>query len=331
MCPNEWYVGATRGIDHLIIVGSTSYPPWITGHPPHGVRLHGNLPDLTSYCKSKSKNKTTPTDLVKHLQHDTVLELQRLLDNILLKVDQKGTSVDINTVIAGDTVEEVSDITGIAITALYEHSITGSTSSIYECLETANRLPPGADTASGTPEDYLILANHYESYQSGYINRITQITSHDWLDQDQVDTCFDNIELHVTAEDILGFEVELATDYQSHFGEISVKGRIDCMTTDTIWEFKCVRDLTVEHFLQLAVYIWMSTRLKMKQKIGGVLNIRTGQCYRLVNNPLVINKIMDTLFEAKFKPGHVSTREEFLASCQQLDPPEETDLDECML
>jgi hypothetical protein len=248
-----------------------------------------------------------------------------------LKVDQKGTSVDINTVIAGDTVEEVSDITGIAITALYEHSITGSTSSIYECLETANRLPPGADTASGTPEDYLILANHYESYQSGYINRITQITSHDWLDQDQVDTCFDNIELHVTAEDILGFEVELATDYQSHFGEISVKGRIDCMTTDTIWEFKCVRDLTVEHFLQLAVYIWMSTRLKMKQKIGGVLNIRTGQCYRLVNNPLVINKIMDTLFEAKFKPGHVSTREEFLASCQQLDPPEETDLDECML
>lgn len=331
LCPNEWYVGATRGIDHLVIVGNKAYPPWITGHPPNAVRLHGNLPDLSIYCKSRSKNKTTPTDLVKHLSNDTVQELQRLLDGLLIKSPVSGINVDINTVISGDTVEEVSDITGIGITALYEHFITGSVSSIYECLETVGRLTFSIDPDSESPSDYLILANHYESYQSGYINRVMQIKNYDWLDQEQVDGCFDNIELHISAEDIRGFEIEVVTDYQTQFGEVTVKGRIDCIASDTVWEFKCVRELTLEHFLQLVVYSWMCYRLKMKQRSVGILNIRTGKCYMLSKNPELVTKIMDKLFEAKFKPGHVSTREEFLLSCQQLDPAKGDELDECML
>jgi hypothetical protein len=44
-------------------------------------------------------------------------------------------------------------------------------------------------------------------------------------------------------------------------------GRMDCMDRDTIWEFKCTRDLESDHFIQLAIYALLNENLR-KHRIG---------------------------------------------------------------
>jgi hypothetical protein len=87
-----------------------------------------------------------------------------------------------------------------------------------------------------------------------------------------ISICHKNIDKEIPkeiAENSI-FEIELGKKFDiSAFYEfehpiykkIKLRGRIDCITPDTIWEFKCVDILSIEHMIQLVLYCWIWQQL----------------------------------------------------------------------
>ena len=62
--------------------------------------------------------------------------------------------------------------------------------------------------------------------------------------------------------------------------------RTDLDTDTSIWEMKCTSHISIEHKLQLVIYLWLyhmtlpvSVREK-KMKTGFLFNIKTNECFR---------------------------------------------------
>ena len=112
------------------------------------------------------------------------------------------------------------------------------------------------------PKDFLIIGNLYLALSNKLHAKVAQIKQYDWLDLNMVFKCHSNMDIILDTE--IKFEVPIISDESSNsfiyehdeFGKIYVSGRIDAMDSDTIWEFKCVDNLTLEHKLQLIIYAW---------------------------------------------------------------------------
>jgi hypothetical protein len=113
-------------------------------------------------------------------------------------------------------------------------------------------------------------------------------------------------------------------DY-NEYGVIQLSGRIDAFHASPdasqtskkhLYEIKCVDALTLEHFLQLAVYAWMdmeSSTDDVGKTIYKLLNLKTGEVYRLDTRKRdKINDIMLILFKNKFGESKRMTNQEFL-------------------
>lgn len=142
--------------------------------------------------------------------------------------------------------------------------------------------------------NWLLLGNIYICANEGYNYKLKQITEYDWLTQQMISMCHKNIIQHIPPETGAQsvFELELGSqiDYSNNslsslsfkfqhdkYGVIKLKGRVDCVTPDAVWEFKCVDSLTLESRLQLAIYAWIwkrqmaepdVIRIKLAEKIN---------------------------------------------------------------
>jgi hypothetical protein len=88
---------------------------------------------------------------------------------------------------------------------------------------------------------------------------MNQIITYDWMDDELFDEAVDRLELVINKN--AKFEVEIYNP-EPKMGKVIV-GRVDCLDTDTIWEFKCTRDLDSEHFIQLAIYALLNENMKI--------------------------------------------------------------------
>jgi hypothetical protein len=79
------------------------------------------------------------------------------------------------------------------------------------------------------------------------------------MDDELFDEAVDRLELVINKN--AKFEVEIYNP-EPKVGKVIV-GRVDCIDNDTIWEFKCTRDLDSEHFIQLAVYALLNENMKI--------------------------------------------------------------------
>ena len=46
---------------------------------------------------------------------------------------------------------------------------------------------------------------------------------------------------------------------------LTLKGLIDIETENTVWEIKCVQNLTDEHFIQLGIYAWLYEKQNLRK------------------------------------------------------------------
>lgn len=120
---------------------------------------------------------------------------------------------------------------------------------------------------------WLLLGNIFICANDGYNYKLKQITQYDWITQDMISVCHKNIRTHIpqdkTSRGI--FEMELGCSFDGAnafyemehqiYGKIQLRGRVDCITDDTIWEFKCMESLNLESMLQLAIYAWIWKRI----------------------------------------------------------------------
>jgi hypothetical protein len=106
--------------------------------------------------------------------------------------------------------------------------------------------------------DLLKLATIYSAFSSGYYYKIKQIQKYDWMEDVKLDDAVDRLELVINKN--ARFEVEVSNP-ELKVGKVIV-GRMDCMDGDTIWEFKCTRELDSDHFIQLAIYALLNENMR---------------------------------------------------------------------
>lgn len=125
---------------------------------------------------------------------------------------------------------------------------------------------PSADNSC---EYFLELAALYLAgacpSSKGYISKVIQIKSFDWLAPSQAHSCLQVLSDAVSdSSDGAYFEYGLQEVFSWMPGNKAVEllGVVDILTPTVLWEVKCVSQLSDVHFLQLAVYAWLWKRTK---------------------------------------------------------------------
>jgi hypothetical protein len=310
ICPNEIYVALTRGSEQLTVMHNRSndFLPFL------------DKDKLSKYCDMDTMSllkqpsyqlmdiKTmSPTDLLRHLPSDLVDECYDCLDVERLRPAGETIEIEGKTrqqyTETTEGFELVSDLTGIAIPALYELEETGEIQLLgrmqlrHEVEESGNQLCKenkkvdhyeydnnlrcieaelaGLRRDFESPEPLLRLANMWNRFSTGLLYKLMQITRYDWVSKEQLAMCMARmrglglspcaqLEVRYTVgcaqEQILGTTRGRAGLAELH-DRCGMAGFADCVDGDRLFEFKCVKLLSKEHFLQLALYAYMREKM----------------------------------------------------------------------
>jgi DNA polymerase III delta prime subunit len=342
ICPNELYVATTRAKEKLIIFESKESAPLPFLKLDHDeIRKQSYINfDGTSYEKSngeKTSNRvgiksaqTSPTDLVKFIDEDNSKLLSHIKDSVFSVYSGKEKDIVIPNVVPNSykTFEDVSDINGIAIPAMWEEKISGKKSSIWKSLQS---IPIKSDIVKEhlltlddgcyTPSDFIHLANIWQCHCTSFNFKLAQITKYDWLTQDMVDECFTVLEKYLSTKSTK-YEVEIHHKYfVSGFGNVDIQGRMDAVSDTIIWELKCVKELQMEHFLQLIIYAWMwknTSEMTHGSRKFMLMNVRTGEIYELNTRSHLIEEAISILFENKYNKKEKADNTIFIEKCKQI-------------
>jgi hypothetical protein len=84
-----------------------------------------------------------------------------------------------------------------------------------------------------------------------------------------------------------------------------------------MWEIKCVREITMDHQLQVVIYAWL-LRMKSVDKEIKIYNIRTGEIQQLDATKEELDYIVVSLLQGKYQQIEKKTDTEFLEECRQI-------------
>lgn len=302
-CPNEWYVALTRAKKFLFVISGYTLPPWVDSLPR--CKLLGPDPKICCELKDKQTNFTRSVrELVAHLPSHLDEQIINCFQEITLP-DCETIDIDKNIKCNGHN-EPISDLTGVAITSLFEAHCSNKSrpSSIYKLLLASECLPKHLQQWSNNENYMLELSANYEAMTSGYINRLNQITRYDWLKPIHVQSAFNNIKKYINKVPY-SFEYPCVKVFESIEGEIQIKGLIDAVTDDTVWEFKCTSDIKPDHLAQLLLYAWLTD---YKHQYYKILNIQNGTCYQLTKDlrciELIVKEIVESNSTCKSSEGN---------------------------
>lgn len=274
VCANELYVAVTRASERLTVFH----------HYQNDFLYFLNRAKLSDLCQvitdipvevsgGRGEDAAFPvsvTDLVRHVP-ETVI--QQCLSHLQITNRRPaGSKIDIPVKSRQKYgCEMVCDITGTAIPAHLEYKITGRMS-IYkpnlinrhfrskECLldrNKTNRLCENLSLANLGTDKLLEIANCWNAYTSGYNFKLNQIDRFDWLSMDNLVKCIGRLETLGISGDCK-FERKVEASDHPELQNRKVTGFIDLQTGGRVYEFKCVDMLCNEHYLQLAIYMYLN-------------------------------------------------------------------------
>jgi hypothetical protein len=303
--------------------------------------------------EATKKHIITPTDLIKFIPEMVLEEITPILNTMFKVVQPKGMELDIPTVIETKDgfFEEVSDLNGLAIPAMYYDCLSaeGTTNVLYEMIliildefkdhehaflkTLVSQLP----TEYNTPADYLFLANVYTAFQEKLYFKLKQITPDDytWLSEDMFKKCKARLTKTIGPEcetarpliekTIIHQSQELEhesidlflSEYFINTLKFRFTARADLITQTSLWEIKCVREITMDHQLQVVIYAWI-LRMKSVDKEVKIYNIRTGEIQLLDATKEELDYIVISLLQGKYQQINKKTDAEFLEDCRQI-------------
>ena len=348
-CPSPIYVALTRGIDELIII--QSYGNNITKRLPCS-KL--NIRDLenSDYCEvkrfglindmkidipytnnTKKKHSDSVTGMTKYIRDNILHDILLLLPKVFKTVNSKSRQIYLKSKIRNfknNTAEDVSNINGIIIPAIWETKYNNCCTLFTRISNYANstkyidgglkyQIKKLEDNYPFTKiEDYMRLGNVYTSITDNTLSNIYQIYTYDWMKEREASQCLDVFTKHVSTEEIK-FEFLLGNDYEYNhkkYGKINLIGFVDCMNTDSVYEFKCTSELNEEHKCQLILYYWLWNKSNMdeyyKKKIFKLMNILTEEILELNTSSPYINDIVELLFKNKYNTDIEITDSKFI-------------------
>lgn len=348
-CPNILYVGVTRAIHKLILIQDSRYKPLrFLNLNKLKSNTYVNIITLdkrgvvgTDLSKNQDIKKISVTDLVKFISSSTIENLIKLVEtNLFEEISKPLKQIEIPNKIkieSGNTVlwEDVSDLNGLVIPAIYESELKNTNSTIenyvfekIQDVEIYNNLKKYSgkiNIPAKNINDFLKIGNIYLSIQNKLHAKLAQIKKYNWLTKQMINDCH---KLMKMIGESTKFEIPISncdTDYIniSHtvFGTIYLKGRLDAVTDSDVWEFKCVDCLTIEHKLQLIIYYWMWNKSNYDDLYGKknfcLLNIKSGQILKLnySGNTFIIEQIVEMLFNEKYIKKKFIDDNEFIKLC----------------
>lgn len=354
-CPSELYVATTRAKEILILLDSESEQalPFL--------RLDYNQMKMSNYINFVGTNRQinvtkinekpnekyhtiTITELVRYISEDTMKYLIPLVDDIFEELDNQKAknTVEIPTSIRMESglTEDISNLNGLVIPQLYEQEIKNDNlfaklflkknpiTNNALIIDNINKVKE-LQQQSKNIESMLLLGNIYIAYYENIHSKLKQTLKYDWLKEDDLKICFRNLARYIKVDP--EFEIELGDRVDSKglyyryvtnaYGVIDIRGRADCIDSESLFEFKCVSTLQIEHQLQLICYAWLWKKTlgvndTMKRFI--LLNIRTGESKEMFYKDYEIESIMSILFDNKFSEKITETDEEFIRKCVEL-------------
>lgn len=355
ICPNILYVGATRASEKLILIQDFNTKP-LEFLNIYKLKSNNNVKIIntekqhlikTSVPKQQKIKtdikKVNVTDLVKFISPHTLDIIIPLLENNLF-IETKPPKTKLISIpnkieiINGNKIiwEDVSDLNGLVIPAILESRLNQTISTVenYVQEKLLNKFESaGCEKYMGninipckTIRDFLKVGNVYTSIQNKLHAKLAQIKKYNWLTKSMVKKAHEYMNMINT--DTL-FEITICLDPESGldwfeytheiYGIIQLRGRLDAITTDSIWEFKCVDHLSIEHKLQLVIYYWMWIEAGMGDIYGNkkfsLINIKSGQILELNTNWYIVKQIVNLLFDEKYSEKKILTDFEFISMC----------------
>ena len=209
--------------------------------------------------------------------------------------------------------------------------------------------------------DYLRLANVFVAVREKLYFKVKQIQDdeYSWLSNEMVNQCFDRIHRILYSECISTNDTYIYSNSNVndpnvdedfmvkiektiiHSGDDDIHSktdaclskyfpnklfrftaRVDAITDKSVWEIKCVSELTNDHFLQVVIYAWLwrfcIENIEHMENIRDfrILNIRTGEIYRLEAETEELTKIMVELLHGKYGSPENADNSEFIEQCK---------------
>ena len=288
ICPNELYVATTRGLEHLSLLHhyQNNYLQFLNKDE---IEKHCIVKKKKLYILEKKNNNNVINEsvinIIKHLPCVVIDECFKYFD--IIKVRDIGKKINIPVKINLDHgSEEVSDINGIAIPSYFEYKLKGKMSILDEirCNDRSNNDNANANeiimnkvcmfndmaekarkydinniNLENLQEDELLyIANKWSSFKTGFLFKLYQINTYNWLTKKKLNSAMkrlDSLNISKTAN----FELNVKISDRKELLNRKLVGYIDCADIDNnnIYEFKCVKEINKEYFLQLVLYMYI--------------------------------------------------------------------------
>jgi hypothetical protein len=175
--------------------------------------------------------------------------------------------------------------------------------------------------------DYLLLTNLYQSINTNFHFKLAQIEKYDWLTEDMVNECHKSMGKHIGENPEFEHYIPTVIYNLKDHGPIRLNARLDAFDDISVWEFKCVSSLQLEHFIQLVIYAWLWNQPQGEdgefesdaEKYGSrkfyLMNIRTEEMYELDTRSPYIQEVVEILLENKYKLREKISNEVFIKRC----------------
>jgi nucleoside-triphosphatase THEP1 len=344
ICPETLYVAATRAINQLIILdssGQNGILPFMTQHRHIG---HANVPfvNMIGYNSPAAAtsaemefSKTSVVELVRHISTDILIEITNIIDGGEQLFERTLVNGAVTIPMMGEHCkEEVCDLTGVAIPMIHEYlakkmvgcKILDDLKSAELYFKTIN-LDLSYNENPRDIKDFLRIATIYHFYNTGLLFKVKQIpTSYGWVTKEETVKFLKNMEtvtIPAKYEMRIGNMIdENGCNYYSYVSdgrEIRISGIVDLVNVDTLYEIKCVGEISIEHKLQLLVYcfIWIKSYNWRPDRKFKLLNIRTGECFTIIlneGNIAKIENILGLLVKNKYINKNKIDDEEFISN-----------------
>ena len=284
VCPNEYYVATTRASEQLVLLH----------HYKNNYFEFLNIPNLEKYCnyitncnlkleplRNKDLYDTSVLQLLKHLPDNVLNHCKSFLQ--IIKINPKDTKINIpNKIEEKHGFENVSEISGTVIPAYFEYKSTGKMTIFNELKNNLYKIKSKSvindvdfidDDDSIIKKNYdinkinineenidelLYIANCYCSWISGFKFKLFQIYNYNWITKDNLDKAFNRLNNFISINAKYETFVEcINNNSRPELLNRRLHGAIDCIDNDKIYEFKCVSKLEIEHYLQLAIYMYL--------------------------------------------------------------------------
>lgn len=327
-CPNAMYVALTRAAERLVLFCSAQNPP-MPFIRPQTLGRYGDVRNPPSRPPLNGPIGAIPpigvTDLVHNLPSWVIhLALNQITVRELVPA---GDKLHIPCIIERGK-EEVSDLTGIAIPAYCEYKTTGRSflqndaidKTVERYLEQHGQkyvFPPT------TVAQWLIAANVYSAMSNQLHFRTWQIEDHYWMTHEEMDLAAARLiaQLSVPHNTVV-YEVPT----QTYICGREIRGRIDIVDGDMLWEIKCVAVIRPEHILQAAMYKFMYPTAPNCR----LINLLTGEILAIDASPRQLEIMAVLLVHAKY---HIAVSpcsdQQFIETAGYIEPVAEDILAAC--